>query len=137
MAGFNLKSIKQVFSAEIQIKDPNGEPLGVTFEMAGPEHPERKRITFAQNRKFLKEYQKSGGKPVVQEPEDLEAQKLDNLAAFTLGWKGLLDENGLEIPFSKQTALDMYRDPEMAWLVDQLDTKLSDKELFIKRSAKV
>lgn len=136
MAGFNLKSIKQVFSAEIQIKDPNGEPLGVTFEMAGPEHPERKRIIFAQNRKFLKEYQKSGGKPVVQEPEDLEAQKLDNLAAFTLGWKGLVDDEGKAIPFSKQAALDMYRDPEMAWLVDQLDSALGDKELFITRSAK-
>ena len=136
MAGFNLKSIKQVFSAEVQIKDPNGEPLGVTFELAGPEHPDRKRITFAQTRKYMKAYAKKGRQDIT-EPEDLEAEKKENLAAFTLGWKGLLDEHGKEIPFSKSAALEMYQDPEMAWLVDQLDTALGDKELFIKRSAKV
>lgn len=135
MSGFNLKSIKQVFSAEIEIKDPNGEPLGVTFELAGPEHPDRKRITFAQNRKFLKAYAKTG-RAEMPEPEDAEAQKKENLAAFTLGWKGLLDEKGKEVPFSKAAALEMYRDPEMAWLVDQIDNALGDKELFITRSAK-
>lgn len=36
MSGFNLKSIKQVFAAKVAIKDPNGEPTGVVFEMAGP-----------------------------------------------------------------------------------------------------
>lgn len=136
MTGFNLKSIKQVFSAEVQIKDPNGEPLGVTFELAGPEHPDRKRITFAQSRKFMKAYAKTG-RAEMPEPEDAEAQKKENLAAFTLGWKGLVNDEGAVIPFSKQTALEMYQDPEMAWLVEQLDTALGDKELFIKRSAKV
>ena len=135
MSGFNLKSIKQVFTAEVQIKDPNGEPLGVTFELAGPEHPERKRITFAQSRKFMKSYSKTG-RAEMPEPEDAEAQKKENLAAFTLGWKGLVDENGAPVHFSKQAALDLYRDPEMAWLVDQLDAALGDKELFITRSAK-
>ena len=135
MSGFNLKSIKQVFTAEVQIKDPNGEPLGVIFELAGPEHPERKRITFAQSRKFMKSYSKTG-RAEMPEPEDAEAQKKENLAAFTLGWKGLVDENGVPVHFSKQAALDLYRDPEMAWLVDQLDAALGDKELFITRSAK-
>lgn len=135
MTGFNLKSIKQVFSAEVQIKDPNGEPLGVTFELAGPEHPDRKRITFAQSRKFMKAYAKTG-RAEMPEPEDAEAQKKENLASFTLGWKGLVGDDGKAIPFSKQAALDMYRDPEMAWLVDQLDNALGDKELFITRSAK-
>lgn len=136
MSGFNLKSIKQVFSAEVAIKDPNGEPTGVVFEMAGPEHPDRKRITFAQARKFMKAYAKKG-QAEMPEPEDAEAQKKENLAAFTLGWKGLADENGKAIAFSKQAALDMYNDPELAWLVDQLDSALGDKELFITRSAKV
>lgn len=136
MTGFNLKSIKQVFSAKVQIKDPNGEPLGVMFELAGPEHPDRKRISFAQSRKVMKSYAKTG-RAEMPEPEDAEAQKKENLASFTLGWTGLLDEKGTEIPFTKQAALDLYQDPEMAWLVDQLDAALGDKELFIKRSATV
>lgn len=135
MSGFNLKSIKQVSSANVQIKDPNGEPTGVVFEMAGPEHPDRKRITFAQSRKFMKSYAKTG-RPELPEPEDAEEQKRENLAAFTLGWTGFAGEDGKPLAFSKQAAKDLYLDPEMAWLVDQLDAALGDKELFITRSAK-
>lgn len=133
-AGFNLKSIKQQASAEVQIKDPDGNPTGVVFELAGPEHPERKRITFAQSRKAMSRYQKTG-KLDLPDPEEADDQKRENLAAYTLGWKGYVGDDGQPVPFSKAAALALYTDPEMAWLVDQLETALGDKELFIKRSA--
>ena len=136
MSGFNLKSIRQVASAKIQVKDPaTGDPTGVIFEMAGPEHPDRKRITFAQSRKFLRSYAKTG-RAEMPEPEDAESQKKENLAAFTLGWTGLIDDAGVPVVFSKAAALELYTNAEMGWLVDQLDTALGEKELFITRSAK-
>ena len=136
MPGFNLKSIRQVASAKIQVKDPaTGDPTGVIFEMAGPEHPDRKRITFAQSRKFLRSYAKTG-RAEMPEPEDAESQKKENLAAFTLGWTGLIDDAGAPVVFSKAAALGLYNNPEMGWLVDQLDSALGEKELFITRSAK-
>jgi len=136
MSGFNLKSIRQVASAKIQVKDPaTGDPTGVIFEMAGPEHPDRKRITFAQSRKFLRSYAKTG-RAEMPEPEDAESQKKENLAAFTLGWTGLIDDAGAPVVFSKAAALELYNNPEMGWLVDQLDSALGEKELFITRSAK-
>ena len=136
MPGFNLKSIRQVASAKIQVKDPaTGDPTGVIFEMAGPEHPDRKRITFAQSRKFLRSYAKTG-RAEMPEPEDAESQKKENLAAFTLGWTGLIDDTGEPVVFSKASALELYNNPEMGWLVDQLDSALGEKELFITRSAK-
>ena len=136
MPGFNLKSIRQVASAKIQVKDPaTGDPTGVIFEMAGPEHPDRKRITFAQSRKFLRSYAKTG-RAEMPEPEDAESQKKENLAAFTLGWTGLIDDAGAPVVFSKAAALELYNNPEMGWLVDQIDSALGEKELFITRSAK-
>jgi hypothetical protein len=136
MPGFNLKSIRQVASAKIEVKDPaTGDPTGVIFEMAGPEHPDRKRITFAQSRKFLRSYAKTG-RAEMPEPEDAESQKKENLAAFTLGWTGLIDDAGAPVVFSKAAALELYNNPEMGWLVDQLDSALGEKELFITRSAK-
>ena len=136
MPGFNLKSIRQVASAKIQVKDPStGDPTGFIFEMAGPEHPDRKRITFAQSRKFLRSYAKTG-RAEMPEPEDAESQKKENLAAFTLGWTGLIDDAGAPVVFSKAAALELYNNPEMGWLVDQLDSALGEKELFITRSAK-
>lgn len=133
MSGFNLKSIEQSASAEVAIKQPDGTPTGVVFEIAGPEHPERKRIKFAQERKALSRYQKTG-KVEMPDPEEAEASKHENLAAYTLGWRGY-SVDGVDVPFSKAAALELYRDPKMAWLVDQLDAALGDKELFIKRSA--
>ena len=136
MPGFNLKSIRHVASAKIQVKDPaTGDPTGVIFERAGPEHPDRKRITFAQSRKFLRSYAKTG-RAEMPEPEDAESQKKENLAAFTLGWTGLIDDAGAPVVFSKAAALELYNNPEMGWLVDQLDSALGEKELFITRSAK-
>ena len=136
MPGFNLKSIRQVASAKIQVKDPaTGDPTGVIIVMAGPEHPDRKRITFAQSRKFLRSYAKTG-RAEMPEPEDAESQKKENLAAFTLGWTGLIDDAGAPVVFSKAAALELYNNPEMGWLVDQLDSALGEQELFITRSAK-
>ena len=92
-------------------------------------------ITFAQSRKFLRSYAKTG-RAEMPEPEDAESQKKENLAAFTLGWTGMADEKGVAVQFSKAAALALYTDPEMGWLVDQLDSALGEKELFITRSAK-
>ena len=131
----NLRSIQLAESALVEIKDPaDGAPLGVTFEIAGPEHPERKRIAFAQSRKALKRYEKTG-RIEMPDPEEAEAQKHENLAAYTLGWKGYADDDGKPVPFSKQAALDLYRDPAMGWLVEQLEAALGDRELFIRRGA--
>lgn len=131
----NLRSIKLAESAIVEIKDPaDGAPLGVTFELAGPEHPERKRISFAASRKALKRYEKTG-RIEMPDPEEAEATKHENLAAYTLGWTGYVDDAGKAIEFSKAVALDLYRDPAMGWLVEQLETALGERELFIRRSA--
>lgn len=134
MKGFNLKSIRQLPSAEVAIKDIDGNPTGVVFEIAGPEHPERKRITYALARRGQQRFNKTG-RPEMLDPEEMESMKAEHLAAYTLGWTGYVDESGTPVAFSKATALALYQDPEMAWLVDQLDAALANKELFIKRSA--
>lgn len=134
MSGFNLKSIRQEFSAKVAIKDIDGNPTGVVFELAGPQHPERKRITFALARRGQQRFNKTGRAEML-DPEELELLKAEHLAAYTLGWTGYVDESGGPVAFSKAAALALYQDPEMAWLVDQLDSALGDKELFIKRSA--
>jgi hypothetical protein len=133
MSGFNLKSIRQLASAEVSIKDVDGNPTGVVFEVAGPEHPERKRIQFAQSRKAMARYQKTG-KIDLPDPEEAEAMKLEALAAYTLGWKNYTDDDGVPVPFSKAAVTELYRDPEMAWLVAQVDAAIGDKDIFIQRS---
>jgi len=131
----NLRSIRQAETARVEIKDPSdGTPLGIFFELAGPTHPERKRIAFAQQRKTLRQFEKRG-KFDMPDPEEAEETKADNLAAYTLGWEGWTDEAGRAVPFSRETALEIYRDPGMAWLQQQVEAAIGDLELFIRRSA--
>lgn len=132
--GFNLKRISEATEAEVEIKDEEGAGTGVFFTLAGPQHPERKRIQFALSRKAIKRYEKTG-KAELPDPEEAEEMARENLAAFTLGWRGYTDDQGMPVAFSKAAALELYRDPTMAWLVTQLQTALGETERFMKRSA--
>lgn len=131
----NLRNIKSVMSASVEIKDENGAPTGVFFELAGPTHPKRKSITLANQRRLQNQLQKTG-KVTLDDPAEQEMQSRDNLVAFTLGWTGFTDDKGNEVPFSKDAARELYDDPEekYSWLVDQLNTALNEKERFMQRS---
>lgn len=132
---FNLKSIKTLEVFEVEVKDDEGNPTGVFFTLASPNHPIRKQMQLSINRKLIAHANKTG-KVELPDPEDAEADKIKNLAQSTLGWRGYVNEEGEEVPFSLQAATDLYKAPEMSWLVDQIDNALVDKTLFTKRSAK-
>lgn len=130
----SILSIKSVASAQVEIKDEEGAPTGVFFELAGPTHPKRKQIQLANQRRLQQQLQKTG-KVQLDDPIEQESQQKENLAEFTLGWSGLTDDSGADIPFSKAKALELYENDDYAWIVDQLQAALSEKERFMKRSA--
>jgi hypothetical protein len=129
---FNLLNIRDIASAEIEIKDEAGQGTGVFFDMAGPTHPKARAIAFEQNRKNIARYQKAG-KVELPDPEEAEATQRDNLAARTLGWRGFVDGAGVEVPYSKKAAAELYAQSDMQWLVEQLQGALGERERFIKR----
>ncbi len=130
----NLRIIKSVLSAKVEIKDENSAPTGVFFEIAGPTHPKRKSILLANQRRLQHQLQKTG-KVTLDDPAEQELQARDNLVSFTLGWSGFTDEKGKEVPFSPEVARELYENDEYSWLVDQLNAALNEKERFMQRSA--
>jgi hypothetical protein len=130
----NLRIIKSVLSAKVEIKDENSAPTGVFFEIAGPTHPKRKSILLANQRRLQHQLQKTG-KVTLDDPAEQELQARDNLVSFTLGWSGFTDEKGKEVPFSPEAARELYENDEYSWLVDQLNAALNEKERFMQRSA--
>lgn len=132
--GFNLRNIKTVSSFELSIKDTEGNPTGVTFTLAGPTHPVRKAAEMARSRKVIQSVNKTG-RVTMPDPAEAEASKPKDLAALTLGWSGFTDEHGTPIPFSQKEAEALYADPEMQWLVDQVDEALGNKALFTKSAS--
>lgn len=133
MSKFNLRSIKTVESFELEIKDEQGNPTGVIFTLAGPNHPARKAVQMAANRKLIAQANKTG-KVQLPDPEDVEKDKVKNLVSFTLGWTGYGGDDGLDVPYTRETATALYSDPEMMWLADQVEAALGEKDRFTKRA---
>ena len=133
---FNLKKIKTLEAFDVEIKDEEGNGTGVIFTLAGPNHTVRRTAQLALNRKMIAQANKTG-KVELPDPEDSEVERLKNLANATLSWSGYVNDEGQEVPFSTATALALYQDPEMMWLVDQVDTALGAKDRFTKKVSTV
>lgn len=133
-AGFNLKSIKTLSTFELPIKDADGNATGVIFQLAGPTHPARKAVEQARSRRVIQEANLAG-RIVLPDPAAAEAERPKELAAQTLGWSGYVDENGTPVPFTSATAQALYAEPELAWLVDQVEAGLGNKRLATKAAS--
>lgn len=131
MQGFNLRSIKTVDSFDLPIKDQDGMPTGVVFTLAGPTHPARKAVEMAHNRRYVRAMHK-GQTP---DPAEAEATRAKDLSVQTLGWTGYVDESGQPVPFSTQAAKDLYSEPQMQWLIDQVVEGLGNRALYTKGGA--
>lgn len=131
---FDVSTIRDQHLVEVEIKHPTTRaPLGAFVTIAGPEHPDRKALEFARQRRVREEVQRSHRVP-VGDPEEEEAAALDVLVACTFGWRGIADK-GAEVAYSKEAARAMFARTELSWLRGQLLLELQRADLFIETSA--
>lgn len=135
MSGYNLKSIKTVSSFELPIKDHEGNPTGVIFQLAGPTHPAREAIEMARSRRLIQAANKTG-RVMLPDPADAKADRAKELASCTLGWNNYVDEAGQPVPFTQDAAKALYADPEMLWLTEQVEEGLGNKSLYTQPASK-
>ena len=125
----DLDAFEDVTSADVRIKDPTtGAPTPMTVTLAGPEHPDRKRLAYAKSRRLRAALAKTGKLPTT-DPEDDAADDLEQLVACTLGW------SGASLPYSRDAARRLYADPKRRWLRDQVGAALQERELFTRACA--
>jgi hypothetical protein len=130
----DLNDIREAATAEVELVHPRTrEPLGAAITVAGPEHPQRKKILHDRQRRLRAKFARTQ-KFAFADPAEEEADEIEYLAACTLGWRGIT-RAGQEIAFSAAEAGRLYADPELAWLRAQVRAGLDDLELFIKPSA--
>jgi hypothetical protein len=125
---FDFNSIEDVPTGAYRVKDQTGAPTAMVINLAGPEHPERKKRLFARQRRLRAALSKTGKMP-ISDPADDEADELDDLVSSTLGW------DGAAVPYSPQAARSLYGDPKRRWLRDQVVAALQERELFTRSSA--
>lgn len=130
---FSLDDYEDVQAAEVELKHPiSGGATGMLFELAGPEHPARKRLVQARQRRMRNELQKSG-QIKLNDPTEDDQDELELLIACTLGWKNLVTRDSI-IEFTPENVVALYSDPKKHWVRTQIRAKLDEVELFIRRS---
>ena len=69
-------------------------------------------------------------------PEELEAEAIEILAALTAGWH-LVDLKGnlIDLPFSQDNARELYSNPAVGWLREQIDESTADRANFSQGSS--
>lgn len=125
---FDFRGFEDLPSTEITIKDPTtNRPTSMVVELAGVEHPARKRRLFDRQRWARSEVARTG-KPPVLDPLESEEMETDDLVACTLSWRGCA------VPFTKEAVRSAFTDPKLRWFRDQVKAALDDRELFIRGS---
>lgn len=129
-AGFDLDSVEDLFAADYELLHPvTLAPTGAFITLAGPEHPQRKRIAMDLMRRLRATAARA--KQAMPDPEEDARESVKLLAKVTLGWRGIR-KNGADVPFSEAEAAELYADPKRQWVVKQLLTAMNDQDLFIK-----
>lgn len=129
---FRIGSIQDIAAADVELRDPRTDAgLGAFIVLAGPEHPARRALVLAAAARLREAFAKTG-RFVVDEAGELE--QLEQLAALTLGWRGLSAADGTPLAFSAEAARALYADPGNQWIVRQLRDALEDRGRFITSS---
>jgi len=130
---FKLSDIQDQHDAPVELVHPTTRaPLGARITLAGPEHPKRRGILAERARRIRRRLEKSG-KLKLDDPEVEEQERIELLAACTLGWDGLLGDDDKPLPFSEAAAVELYRG--CGWIRGQMEAAFDDRELFIKDSS--
>lgn len=128
--GCDLDTIEDAFSADYELLHPvTGAPTGAFITLAGPEHPQRKRIAMDLVRRLRATAARA--KQAQPDPEEDARENVKLLAKVTLGWRGIR-KNGQDLAHSEAEAIELYSDPKRQWVVRQLLAAMNDQVLFIK-----
>ena len=130
---FNPRSIEDLEQASVEILNPQTKrPTGATITLAGPDHPKARSIALTAQRRVRKQLEKTG-RLTLDDPEVEEDSRLEELVARTIGWTGIADDGGKEMPCTAENARKLYAG--VTWLRLQLMEAMNDRGNFIRASA--
>ena len=132
---FKGVTIVDALSARVDVKDEKTGQRVAWVELAGPEHPKRKAIQFAKQRRMRKVLERTG-KIEFSDPSDDEAESLDLLVASTLSWSDeWVDASGAPLACTAENVRKEYSIEGYGWLRAQLLKAMDERERFITSSA--
>ncbi len=114
--------------AELDVLDPvTGESVGVTITLAGADSAVHRKATATISKRRMASMK--GFRNKGFDPEKLDAESVEVLAACTLGWRGVVVD-GAPLPCSRDNAIMLYT--RFPWLREQVDQFVSDRSAYLQ-----
>lgn len=113
----------------LQLAHPDGTLLAAKIRLQGVDSDAFQRAYRAQQRRHMDRINRSGKFRAT--PEQLEAEKIEILAAVTLGWEGIA-LNGVPFEFNAENARTLYT--RYALIREQVDQAVNDRGNFLPGS---
>ena len=121
---------------EIKIADKSeeGEVLTVLHPVTYTETDIKIRLAGSDSAKYRNKIKKIAEKDKGKRKNNFnldaaERQGAEILAACTLDWEGI-QRGGVDIPFTYENAVELYSDPNLRWLREQVDEFIADRTNF-------
>lgn len=112
--------------ASMEVVHPTMGATGVTLRLVG------------QDTKQFRDKAKQIAKSVVgkgTKDVDLDAmqdQNLELVACCIVGWSGLEDDDGAELEYTPERALELIRNPELSFIKEQVEEFVADRKNFFR-----
>lgn len=108
----------------------DGEPIGLEFRMRSRHSDIGEKLAKEQQRKLRAQFQKHR-RVEVQDPEELDRERLDYILALAIDWRGeaIADEQG-NVPKFETSVVREFLQRE-SWMIPQLDSAAGDDSAFL------
>ena len=108
--------------------DDDKKTKPIAIELFGPATNEAINYGHKMQRKAVAKMGKRGLKSLKMSPEEMDQQGVERLCAFTASVSNLTYNSKKMTP---ETMSEVYSDPKMGWLCDQLNEKLGSWDDFL------
>lgn len=136
MSIFAFKTAAADTGVQMTVRNPaTGLPMeGETITLLGKDSKVY-RDHVAKRERALLDHVNNTRRPPKLSQDQIKQQALDDLMVLTIGW-ALTDVNGDPLQFSKDAARDLYSDPEVAFVREQVEEFVQDRANFLTESPK-
>lgn len=120
--------IDQLFpiAQDLAILMPDGEPSGIVLKVISLDGSAPRAVARAYAQSVV-------GKDSAS-IEEMEQHSYNVLAACVIGWSGVQDENGNELPFSQEKVRELFGKSELSFIREQVEAFVSKRAHFFRRS---
>lgn len=110
-------------------KDIPGEPTGIKLHLQGQDTAEFRTTAKAFAKRQLERKDKT------LDFDEMEKERIELVTVCVVDWENL-QEDGVDVPFSKAKAKELFSNPKLVFIVEQIEEFVAQRANFFRGTSK-